>query len=189
IWYILSNIPNDYQLVSEHRMGLATACVFISSVCELIDVNSNVPSRPLPALADIGWRSLRHCSSLRFFLRARAIFNRNTYLVLFFVLWLSVAASAAAIPTAVGAIKIGRTKFCLNASARSYTGAPGITQIIHDTTIFLVISWRLVQALHTDHGFRQNFRAFMTGQYLPDFSRAVLKDGQFYYLSLRSDPP
>ncbi|KAJ7903949.1 hypothetical protein B0H13DRAFT_1881967 [Mycena leptocephala] len=32
------------------------------------------------------------------------------------------------------------------------------------------------------HRPRQNFRAFMTGQYLPDFSRAVLKDGQLYYL-------
>ncbi|KAJ7834641.1 hypothetical protein B0H14DRAFT_2363762, partial [Mycena olivaceomarginata] len=189
IWYILSNIPNDYKLVSEHRMGPATVVYFFSRQTTSRR-NANICLELRLCSYPLGRCQLRQtlvgalyaiavpANCLRFFLRARAIFNRNTYLVLFFfVLWLSAAPSAAAIPTAVGAINIGTTRFCLNVSSRSYIGAPGITQIIHETTIFLVTSWRLLQASHTDHGFRQNFRVFMTGQYLPDFSRAVLKDG------------
>jgi len=49
--------------------------------------------------------------------------------------------------------------------------------------MFLAISLRLFGTAHVDHGFQRNLRAFLTGEYLPNFSRALLKDGQLYYLS------
>lgn len=122
-------------------------------------------------------------TSLLFFLRARAIFDKNTYLVLFFFLvWLSVLGSAATVPTAIIAINIGPTPFCINVGVRPYAGAAGITPLVNDTIIFLAISWRLFRNSYADISLRGNIKTFITGEYLPQFSRALLKDGQMYYL-------
>lgn len=124
-------------------------------------------------------------NSLLFFLRARAIFNRNPYLVLcFFLLWLTVVGTAItpALPTVITSGKIGTTDYCTNVAAKSYGGLFTVPPVINDTVIFLAISWRMFASSHTDNGLKGNLKAFVSGEYLPRFSKAVLKDGQLYYL-------
>lgn len=122
-------------------------------------------------------------TSLLFFLRIRAIFNRNKYLVaFFFFLWISVLAGGLTIVTAVTATNVGPTSYCLNASLKPYASAAPITSAVHDTLVFFAISWRLLSNSHVDVPFETQLKAFITGEYLPSFSRALLKDGQLYYL-------
>jgi len=117
---------------------------------------------------------------LLFFLRARAIYNRHTILVFFFfILWLSVLGTAALVPIIATTANIGTTDYCIDVAVKSYASVATITPLVHDTIIFLAISLRLFGNSHVTRG---NFKAFVTGEYLPQFSKAILKDGQLYYL-------
>ncbi|KAJ7803191.1 hypothetical protein B0H14DRAFT_2889545 [Mycena olivaceomarginata] len=191
IWDLLSNIHNDYKLVSEYRLGLSTVVYFFSRLWSLLFILSSAMFETYPfghcsiaqTLVEVCFAIAVPSTSLLFFLRARAIFDKNTYLVLFFFLvWLSVLGSAATVPTAIIAINIGPTPFCINAGVRPYAGAAGITPLVNDTIIFLAISWRLFRNSYADISLRGNIKTFITGEYLPQFSRALLKDGQMYYL-------
>ncbi|KAJ7619698.1 hypothetical protein FB45DRAFT_1096120 [Roridomyces roridus] len=83
---------------------------------------------------------------------------------------------------------LGPLKYCVNASSKPYMGAAGVTPVAHDTIIFLAISWRLFQNSHTTTVTRESHLdmkgvvSFFTGSKLPRFSRALLHDGQVYYL-------
>ncbi|KAF7358096.1 hypothetical protein MVEN_00857600 [Mycena venus] len=191
VWDFLSNAHNDYKLLTQHRVGLATVAYFFSRIWSLLYLTAGTIYRTYPLghcfvaekLVDAGFAVAVSANCLLFFLRARAIFNRNPFLVTFlFCLWLSVVGTAATIPTAVTATNIGPTKYCLNIAAKSYASGISITALIHDTTVFLAISLRLFANSHVDRGLGANTKAFITGEYLPQFSRAVLKDGQLYYL-------
>jgi len=125
-------------------------------------------------------------TSFLFFLRARAIFNNNTIFITFiFCAWLAVAGTSALGPIGIRGANIGPTAYCTTGSAKPYVAALAITPLIHDTIVFLAISWRLLTVnsyIDRENGATVNLRAFFTGQYLPHFSRAVFQDGQLYYL-------
>ncbi|KAJ7466249.1 hypothetical protein B0H11DRAFT_1733394 [Mycena galericulata] len=192
IWDILSNLQHDYKILSTGKVGPATAAYFFSSrrsVYLYILRFTDISAFPLnqcnlaQLLIDICYAIAVPANCLLFFLRARAIFNRNPYLItVFFCLWLSVVGSAFTVPAAGKAGTIGPTKYCTTVTTISFA-VSAITFLVHDTTIFLAISLRLFGNAHVDHGFQRNLRAFLTGEYLPSFSRGLLKDGQLYYLS------
>ncbi|KAF7349071.1 hypothetical protein MVEN_01429000 [Mycena venus] len=193
VWDILSNLNNDYRLITTQRVSLGTCMYFFSRFWSLLYILSSALFGTYP----LGWCSVAGilvlssyaiammANSLLFFLRARAIFNKNPYLVaFFFCLWLSVVAAAIALPTSEKAGTIGPTAYCMILDSKPYGIAMGITPVIHDTVLFLAISWRLFGNSYVDHGLKGNLRAFFTGEYLPQFSKAVLKDGQLYYLCI-----
>ncbi|KAJ7452777.1 hypothetical protein B0H11DRAFT_1741655 [Mycena galericulata] len=192
IWDILSNLQHDYKILSTGKMGPATAAYFFSRLWSFLYILGSAIFQTFPLnqcnlaqlLIDICYAIAVPANCLLFFLRARAIFNRNPYLVTVgFCLWLSVVGSAFTVPAAVKAGTIGVTRYCTTTSAKSFVGISAITPLVHDTTMFFAISLRLFGTAHVDHGFQRNLRAFLTGEYLPSFSRALLKDGQLYYLS------
>ena len=55
------------------------------------------------------------------------------------------------------------------------------TPLFNDTAIFFAISWRLYKVVDVQ-GVRNGIKTFVVGGKLPSFSRAVLQDGQMYYL-------
>ncbi|KAF8132233.1 hypothetical protein K438DRAFT_1454634, partial [Mycena galopus ATCC 62051] len=192
IWDVLSNLHNDYKLLMGHKVGIATAAYFVSRFSALLytvisTLYNTYPLKncPLWGTLEVAASSIAvSANSLLFFLRARAIFNRNPYLRgMFCVMWLSVVGSAVAMPFSVFGGNVGPTPYCTFVSAKPYASAIGVTLLIHDTTVFLAISWRLFGNSHSDYGFKRNMRAFLAGEYLPRFSKALLKDGQIYYLS------
>ncbi|KAF8189564.1 hypothetical protein K438DRAFT_1676795 [Mycena galopus ATCC 62051] len=199
IWDLFCNALNDYKLVSQYRVGPGTVVYFIARVSTLFYLLSATLYLTYPlnncVLArkfyEVGCAISVPANSLLIFLRARAIFNDNRALVLcFFALWLTVAGTAImpAIPGMIKAANIGPTKYCTTAGDKSYTGVFTIAPPIHDTVIFVAISWRMFHNSHliggsrTDRGLGGVIKAAMTGEYLPQFSRAVLMDGQLYYL-------
>ncbi|KAK6996016.1 hypothetical protein R3P38DRAFT_3371410 [Favolaschia claudopus] len=192
IWDLLSNLQNDYKVLKKGRIGPATTAYFFSRLWSFLYLLGSAIFQTFPLnrcnlaqlLIDICYGIAVPANCLLFYLRARAIFDRNPYLTTFFLLmWLSVVGTAFTVPAAVKAGTIGVTRYCITTSAKPYIGASAITPLVHDTTMFLAISFRLFGNTHVDHGFKRNFRAFLTGEYLPRFSRAILKDGQLYYLS------
>ncbi|KAJ7872329.1 hypothetical protein B0H14DRAFT_2502758 [Mycena olivaceomarginata] len=191
VWTLLSNVVDDYKLVTTTKFSIGTAAYFLSKIFTFGYIFGGTLFETYPlkrcyfALEIVGsmYAAAVPMTSLLFFLRARAIFNRNTYFVCFlFCAWLSVLGTAILVPIAVKGGNLGPTDFCLTVSATKYVGGTGVTTTLHDTLIFLAISWRLFQNSYVDRGFKANLRAFVTGQYLPQFSRAVLQDGQLYYL-------
>ncbi|KAJ7278019.1 hypothetical protein C8J57DRAFT_1308398 [Mycena rebaudengoi] len=194
IWDILGNLSNDYKLLTSRnvKVGFPTGVYFFSRLLSLLYVLfatlfltyplKHCRQMLLGALILISIAVPANC--LLFFLRARAIFDRNPYMItLFFVVWLGVLGSSATTPFALTGANIGPTDFCLTASAKAYGGAITIAPMIHDTIVFLTISSRLFANSHRNLGLKGDFRAFWTGEYLPQFSKTVLQDGQVYYLT------
>lgn len=122
-------------------------------------------------------------TSLLFFLRVRAVFKENKYIVIcFFCLWLSVLGGSLTIATLGDAVHLGPTRYCRAINVKAYAIAAPITFAVNDTFVFLAISWRLMTNSMPDHKDKISFKSVILGEYLPAFSRALLNDGQIYYL-------
>lgn len=125
-------------------------------------------------------------TSFLFVLRVWAIFGYNRYILSFFLLsWLSVTGATSTIGIGLhgSAKNIGTTKYCMYTHAPPYISSSFIVPFIHDSLVFAAITWRLLQNIASDSlGMRKGIRMVIFGDYLPVFSRALLQDGQMYYL-------
>jgi len=122
-------------------------------------------------------------TSLLFFFRVRAVFNKNPWIVALFVgLWLSVLAGCSTLVVGVNAVHIGPTKFCTTSEVKPFAAAASIIPLINDTLVFLVMTWRLSRNSYACRTFEHDVRALVFGDYLPMFSKAMLQGGQAYYL-------
>ena len=75
---------------------------------------------------------------------------------------------------------------CIIVVNEKYGAAVGIVLAVHDTAVFLAISYRLVaNYAYEDLQIQTRkdwFVALMSGAHLPAFSKALLIDGQMYYM-------
>ncbi|RDB25753.1 hypothetical protein Hypma_006259 [Hypsizygus marmoreus] len=192
IWDLLANMESDHQLLFKYDMAFPTVVYFLSRISVLAStlVNAVIRSAPLGAhcqrfqtTACVLYHIAFSSTALLFFLRVRAIFNRNVYVVaFFFVLWLAVLGGSATVATVGGSSPLGPTKYCLPKPTKMYISASPITLAVHDTLVFAAISWRILSHSWLDPNMKPALKAFVTGRYLPAFSRALLQDGQVYYL-------
>ena len=88
-------------------------------------------------------------TSLIFFFRVRAFYAHNRLVICFFgLLWLSVAATNLPLARAVAGGNISSdgyvSNYCTNFNLASYAGSAIISSLIHDTLIFLAISYKLL---------------------------------------------
>ena len=82
----------------------------------------------------------------------------------------------------VEGVNIGPTKYFVTSSAKSYIALSGILPFVHDTFVLLSIYWKLMMNTYEDNSIKNGLRTTFSGDYLPAFSRALLQDGQMYYL-------
>jgi len=123
-------------------------------------------------------------TTLLFFIRVRATYqNARWVTIVFGILWLAVAGGST-IDVFYHNTNIGPTKYCIVKEIPQYGVVAGIFPLINDTLIFLAITYKLTgrQLLSTSTERKHWFRALVKGEYIPQFSRAVLRDGQAYYL-------
>jgi len=121
--------------------------------------------------------------SLLFFFRTRAVFDRDPWIVLFFaVMWLAVVAGCATPIPGIKVANIGPTHYCMNVEIMSYTDTAVIIPLINDTLIFIAITWRLWCNSSAPRTIKDGVRVVIFGNHLPAFSKAMLQDGQMYYL-------
>ena len=126
-------------------------------------------------------------TSLLFFFRTRAVFNRNRWVVAFFAcLWLAVLGGCLAY--IVDAFKpvvlnpaLNRATLCLKSGNNPFVSATIITPLINDTLVFLAITWRLSRNSYDPYK-RSGIKDLILGDHLPVFSKVLLQDGQVYYL-------
>ena len=124
-------------------------------------------------------------TSLLFFLRIRAVFERNPWVVAFFACsWLAVLGNS--LSFIVNGVQmdtsLNSSATCLNKEVNPFLTASTIISMINDTLVFLAITWRLFRNSYVPHTLRSGIRLVILGDYLPKFSKAFLKDGQAYYL-------
>ena len=127
-------------------------------------------------------------TSLLFFFRTRAIFNRNQWVVVFFAsLWLAVLGGCLAFVVDVfntpSPAPNSTHKFCIKENISPFVAAATIIPLINDTLTFLAVSWRLFRNSYVRHTLKNGIRLLVFGDYLPVFSKALLQNGQAYYLS------
>ena len=123
-------------------------------------------------------------TTLLFFIRVRATYqNARWVTIIFGTLWLAVTGGSTA-DVFYHNVNIGPTKYCIVKDLPRYGQVATILPLINDTLVFLAITYRLTgrQLISTSTKREHWFRVLVKGEYIPDFSRAVLRDGQAYYL-------
>jgi len=123
-------------------------------------------------------------TTLLFFIRVRATYqNARWVTIIFGILWLA-ATGGSTIDVFYHNVNIGPTKYCVVEDLPRYGEVAAILPLVNDTLIFLAITYKLTgrQLLSTSTERKHWFRALVKGEYVPRFSRAVLRDGQAYYL-------
>ncbi|KAE9407912.1 hypothetical protein BT96DRAFT_850093 [Gymnopus androsaceus JB14] len=192
VWDAIWNLHADYKLLFKTEVGLPTLVYFISRIGSMVFVigytmyltspvgNCNTTGLILSCFYPVGVPG----SALLFFFRVRAVFFAQKYIVwAFFALWMCVFASCMVIPFGGGSTNIGPTKYCITLQSKPFDGAAGIVPTVHDTLVFLAISYQLFRLFHAEqHGMMNAVRTFASGSYLPPFSKSILHNGQAYYM-------
>ncbi|KAF9482245.1 hypothetical protein BDN70DRAFT_853708 [Pholiota conissans] len=194
VWDILDNISEEYKVLFRNRINLSTLVYIGSRVGSLGYVLSSAIFTTAPTgncevfekVVDAWYPISLGCSALLFFFRVSAIYNRNRLVVaFFFMIWLGLLACTLFIPIGVLGTNIGNTKYCQDADVPPTAYAAIIAPLVHDTLVFIAISWRLTRNAHIDSDsgkLSEGFKVALLGKYLPQFTRGLLRDGQRYYL-------
>ncbi|KAF5372124.1 hypothetical protein D9758_005019 [Tetrapyrgos nigripes] len=183
------------------RVGLPTVVYFISRIMTLgFQLSSTLlmvaPVSCTPTARIIGATSYLSIIStaLLFFFRVRAVYHNHPYIrAVFFSLWIITVglASVDILFINVGTLSLPRmqTQCVLLNVKKIFALIPGLAVLLYDTSVFLAISYKLYRNSHLEES-SSNVRGlgsrteafFFPGKKLPAFSRALLKDGQVYYL-------
>lgn len=99
-------------------------------------------------------------------------------------MWLAVLGASLTVIWTLQGTHIGNTKYCTYVGFQPYGSSSNIAIAVFDTCVFVAISWRLLADAPSDGGKRSSDSGIfgLFGRYLPHFSRALLEDGQKYYL-------
>lgn len=122
-------------------------------------------------------------TSLLFTIRVRAIYGGSKSITVFFgLLLLFVIGGCLTTIEGDSVREVGSTGYCVNHKFESYATSSVIAPLVNDTLVFLAISWRLMRSTPLCDGRKFRIRDVIFGRRMPPFSRALLKDGQIYYL-------
>jgi hypothetical protein len=142
----------------------------------------------LDRMASVFYCSTVVFTSLLFFFRTRAVFKSYPLVIAFFAgMWVVVLVGC--VPLLVNILKpIGvipsntPISGCVIAGPDPYLAVATIIPLINDTLVFLAITWRLSRLSYDPLSLHGGFRFMIFGDYLPVFSKVLLRDGQAYYL-------
>lgn len=190
-WDVLTNLRNDYKIVTKYAIRLPTIVYFVSRIAAfayiitgtVFTIGAVGNCQSLQVAIGCCFAVAIPATSLLFFFRVRAIFNANNWIVAFFAfLWLAVLGGSWTVPFAIQGGHIGPTDHCINTGVKPFSSAGIIISTVNDTVIFIAISWRLLETTTYDDSFRGRIKSFFRGKGLPAFSRSLLQSGQEYYL-------
>ncbi|KIM36344.1 hypothetical protein M413DRAFT_424975 [Hebeloma cylindrosporum] len=191
-WDILNNLANDYRLLFKYQVRLPTVVYFLSRRAALgyMVAAALAETAPIPRCEELqratSWMYTVCISttSLLFFFRVRAVWNGNKYVIWFFsVMWLGVVGSALTAPHIIFATNIGSTRYCTTGAVKPFAVVTVIVPLVNDTLVLLAVTVGFVMNTHLEPTLKRGMRTVMYGDYLPAFSRAMLRDNQMYYLA------
>jgi len=125
------------------------------------------------------------CTALLFFFRVRAMYHDTKWVApFFFVMWLGVTAASTPEAFLNTHTNLGPTAYCIGKVFPKYAIVASILPFVNDTLIFVAITMRFAGSQGTSYAPRRGswIRVVLFGEYLPHFSKAMLRDGQAYYL-------
>ncbi|KZP19071.1 hypothetical protein FIBSPDRAFT_1045806 [Athelia psychrophila] len=189
----LLSISEEVAIVSQGSLTWSITIYFLSRTSELVFlllaivfykanwVNCTAVFTGLIITSSVAITS----TSFLFFLRVRAVYLQSrTITILFGALW-AVTASVGICFGALevhGAEHIPHTAHCANTIAK-YNFIPVTMTFVHDTMVFLAISYRLAAGAVTAGDWRSRVLSIVTGKGLFSLSRSLMKGGQLYYLA------
>ncbi|KAF9457501.1 hypothetical protein BDZ94DRAFT_225354 [Collybia nuda] len=189
VWDIITHLYADWKLLTRYKVALPTIVYFLSRLSTLayMLVGTIFQTAPTGNCEVVGettctiYHVTVSSTALLFFLRVRAIFNKNRYITaIFFLLWIGVLGGSLTVVTSLSGVPIGNTKYCTFSNFKPYRSTANIIVATFDTSVFIAVTWRLSFRKAYTKGGGRTFDFF--GQYLPSFTRALLQDGQKYYM-------
>ncbi|KAJ7648778.1 hypothetical protein DFH06DRAFT_1209591 [Mycena polygramma] len=189
IWDILHHLKDDYSILFKHKFQISAVAYVLSRLASLtyvlgFTIFATYPLRDCKTAVHAfnGFLPISVGSTgLLFFFRLRAIYNGQPLITRCFAfLWLCMLAASLTVPFGTTAAKIGAA--CIVTQIPSYQVANGITMTVYDTSVFLAISYRLLENSDVEHTPGERVHALFRGPHLHTFSRALFRDGQKYYL-------
>lgn len=143
-------------------------------------------------------------TSMLFFIRVKAVYSNSTIVTGFIAFaWFVNLGISISVPLAIyGNVSpdvslgfqisissffhdikhIGPTNRCITTLVRSYAPVTTVVNTTYDTSIFLMISFKIVSRTIVGDNFIARLRCFLTGKGLPYFAKSLLQGGQLYYL-------
>ncbi|KAF7334227.1 hypothetical protein MSAN_02384000 [Mycena sanguinolenta] len=117
-----------------------------------------------------------------FFLRVTAVWypSKIAYAV-FSILWVAVLGAGITVPVETRAAHIGPTQ-CITTVLPANVEVAAIVPLIHDTTIFLAVTYRILAHMIVTDSHMAQLRIFFGGRGLSTLLRALLQSGQYFYL-------
>ncbi|GLB42202.1 hypothetical protein LshimejAT787_1102170 [Lyophyllum shimeji] len=195
IWDVLLHIRSAYQLLFKHRITAPTITYFLARTSTVSYVVANIvfqtAARPdcavLRKLLCVLYHTSFSATSFLFFLRTRAVFRQNTFVVaFFFILWLVVSVASLVTAIVSDAVHFVPTQDCRASAAMPYSSvsAAPVAYAVNDTLVFLAISWRLLKNAGHDPDRKRSLKSMVLGRHLPSnsFTKFMLRDSQVYYL-------
>ncbi|KDR73150.1 hypothetical protein GALMADRAFT_142293 [Galerina marginata CBS 339.88] len=193
IWDMLNNVNADYKLLTRHRLRLPSIVYCISRLSTLacllvVTIYTSAffgPCDPNFHLSPWLYCIAMQSTSLLFFFRVSAMYHDHKPVALFFFLtWLGILGGSLSSALIAHIQGVGPTKNCLGRARKSFVWTSFIVPLVNDTLIFIAISFRLTLiGLPENTRFKDAFRVIIFGKDLPSFSKALLRDGQAYYLT------
>ncbi|KAF8898012.1 hypothetical protein CPB84DRAFT_1681618 [Gymnopilus junonius] len=196
IWDIISNLDSDYHLIHDFPLSYTIFVYFNSRVATFVAfmIASVASTRPMNdcsgILSALSWAIAVSISStsLLYFFRVRALYMQNRYVVgFFFLLWIAVVAGCIALGIqGRNSTNLGSSPYCIADTTDSVIMVVSINIIpmINNVLSFIAATWKLMENAHVEANFKNRFKLIIFGHYLPEFSRALLKDNQIYFLSV-----
>ncbi|KAF8959403.1 hypothetical protein BDZ97DRAFT_1837850 [Flammula alnicola] len=197
IWDTLNGLRMDYLLLTRYRFSFPTAVYLVLRIFTFLYLFGLTYSYTAPVgvgkcvipqhLVQVSFPIAISTTNLLFFLRARAVYRDNKIAIgLFTLTWLGVVGGSLLPSIAFTRFdNIGPTKYCIDpirlgpsVSANTWPG------LVNDLLLFCAITWRLVRNSTVQTTIKNTFRVIFLGQHLPALSRALLQDGQAYFLSI-----
>ncbi|KAF9485506.1 hypothetical protein BDN70DRAFT_910127 [Pholiota conissans] len=192
VWDVLSNLGEDYKLLTRHPIRFPTIVYFLSRIsiivyiiaCVIFDTAPIDHCKKLGQILDWFFPVVQSSTSLLFALRVWAMYGHNYFVrSLVIITWLAVVGSTLTVGLGLEAGNIGTTSYCIYTRSTPYIALTFVVPLIHDTFVFIAITWRLVSNMLVDYNLSRGLRMIVFGTYLPIFSKILLQDGQRYYLT------
>ncbi|KAF5327556.1 hypothetical protein D9619_004285 [Psilocybe cf. subviscida] len=127
-------------------------------------------------------------TELLFYLHVRAMYIHSRLAVwIFTVLWLATLASSLTpvINSVNTNIHYGELiiQYCLSGPVPPYTAATVIVPLVNDSILFGALVYRIMTSFHDDTSNKSKVKCIVLGHHLPNLARAMLYNGQAYFLS------
>jgi len=189
VWDWIISISDEYEMIrrgQEHRY-FTTVLYFVVRVCPILDLSFCLLFEVYPALT-LGLYAMNMiilpAAAALFFLRLKAVFYHNKYVVGFFGLcWLTVLV-VFAIETMQSLLPCIQSHLSLDCvSSQPIIGYPYIMAVINDSLMYIAMSWRLA-SISPSERWHHRLRSFVTGKGLGNISKFLLQSGQLYYFVL-----